>query len=197
MTQIRLGILHPGEMGISIAASAQNAQLTVLWVSAGRSKETIDRANQFKLIDAGDIANLCKKCEIIISVCPPEAADDVAKQVLEQNFTGLYVEANAISPQRSVNIGKSMTSAGVSYVDGGIIGPPAWKSGATCLYLSGERAEYVSRLFEKSPLSAQVLGEKAGDASALKMCYAAYTKALSHCCARYWLLLKNWGYVTT
>lgn len=176
MTQIRLGILHPGEMGISIAASAQDARHTVFWVSAGRSEETIDRAKQFKLIDAKNVANLCEECEIIISVCPPQAADDVANQVVEHNFSGLYVEANAISPQRSENIGKAMTSAGISYVDGGIIGPPAWRSGATCLYLCGEDAEHVSRLFEKGPLSTHVLGENVGDASALKMCFAAYTK---------------------
>ena len=44
------------------------------------------------------------------------------------------------------------------------------------MYLSGQDAEKVVQLFDKGPLDAQVLSEQIGDASALKMCFAAYTK---------------------
>ena len=40
----KIGILHPGEMGISIAASAQNNGHQVYWVSNGRSQKTKSRA---------------------------------------------------------------------------------------------------------------------------------------------------------
>ena len=40
----RIGILHPGEMGISIAASAKNSGCEVYWTSEGRSPATRERA---------------------------------------------------------------------------------------------------------------------------------------------------------
>jgi 3-hydroxyisobutyrate dehydrogenase-like beta-hydroxyacid dehydrogenase len=73
-------------------------------------------------------------------------------------------------------MGEAMEDTGVMFVDGGVIGGPAWKPKSTWLYLSGEKAERVARCFEAGPLETCVIGTKTGKASALKMCYAAYTK---------------------
>lgn len=172
----KIGILHPGQMGISVAASAQNSGQIVYWASEGRSPQTGDRAAQVGLKDAGTLAALCEMCDVIISVCPPHAAEEVAEQVLAHSFRGLYVDVNAISPQRSVRIGQRLTAAGLSYVDGGIIGLPAWESGKTWLYLSGPQAGEAAACFADGPLETGVIGESIGKASALKMCFAAYTK---------------------
>ena len=176
MQSRRLGILHPGNMGISIAASAQNSGCEVYWASEGRSQRTRQRAEEFHLTDAGTLAQLCQICPVVVSVCPPHAAEEVAAQVVAQGFTGLYVDANAISPRRAVRIGEMMVAAGVAFVDGGIIGGPAWEPGQTWLYLSGGRAQEVADCFSAGPLETDVIGEGIGRASALKMCYAAWTK---------------------
>lgn len=179
MTSLNVGILHPGEMGISVAASAQNSEHTVYWASERRSEQSRARAEEFGLVDAGTLANLCDTCSVIVSVCPPHAAEGVAEQVLEHKFTGLYLDANAISPQRAKRIGQALEEAGASFVDGGIIGGPAWKTQRTWLYLSGARAQEVASLFSTGPLEIRDIGEEIGKASALKMCYAAYTKGTS------------------
>ena len=57
-----------------------------------------------------------------------------------------------------------------------IIGGPAWEPGRTWLYLSGERAPEAASLFAAGPLETEVIGDLAGKASALKMCFAANTK---------------------
>lgn len=176
MAPQQIGILYPGEMGISIAASAQNSGHTVYWASAGRSAATQRRAAKFELRDAQTLAQLCAECSIIVSVCPPDAAETVAEQVIAQGYQGLYLDANAIAPQRAERIGQTMAAAGVSFVDGGIIGGPAWQPGTTWLYLSGPQAETAAACFSAGPLATQVIGETIGKASALKMCYAAYTK---------------------
>src|SRR5207245_2077552 len=132
----RIGILYPGAMGISIAASAQNSGHQVYWTSEGRSSATRERAAKFGLYDAGTIAALSAECSILLSVCPPHAAEDVAKQVLAGGFNGLYVDANAISPERTIRLGQMLAEAGVSFVDGGIIGEPAWQPNTQCLYLA-------------------------------------------------------------
>jgi 3-hydroxyisobutyrate dehydrogenase-like beta-hydroxyacid dehydrogenase len=175
-TTNRIGIIHPGEMGVSVAASAVNSGCEVYWASEGRSPETRERAAKHGLKDAGTVSNLCKTCSIILSICPPHAAEDVAWEVLGCGFSGMYVDANAISPQRTLKIGETMAAANVEFVDGGIIGGPAWTPGETVLYLAGKGADEIAECFVAGPLETRGLGEEIGKASALKMCYAAYSK---------------------
>ncbi|MFH1490421.1 MAG: DUF1932 domain-containing protein [Pseudomonadota bacterium] len=172
----KVGILHPGEMGSSVAASARNSGCNVYWTSEGRSGKTRERAEKHALMELPSLAELCQTCSVIVSVCPPHAAEEVAKGVLETSFQGVYLDANAISPQRVIRIGEMFQGSGVAFVDGGIIGPPAWKAGATWLYLAGGEGERVAECFSAGPLGTEVIGERTGKASALKMCYAAYTK---------------------
>jgi 3-hydroxyisobutyrate dehydrogenase-like beta-hydroxyacid dehydrogenase len=176
MTAQQIGILHPGAMGISIAVSAQKSGHQVYWASEGRSPATRDRAARFELRDAHTVAELCATCSMIVSVCPPHAAETVASDVVACGFNGLYLDANAIAPQRAVRIGEMMVQAGIAFVDGGIIGGPAWQPDSTWLYLSGPRADAVAACFSAGPLETRVLGATIGTASSLKMCFAAYTK---------------------
>jgi 3-hydroxyisobutyrate dehydrogenase-like beta-hydroxyacid dehydrogenase len=173
-----IGILHPGAMGISVAASALQSGHKVCYASEGRSDATLARASEQNLRDLGTLAQLCQTCSIIISVCPPHAAEDVAQDVIEQGFKGLYLDANAISPQKTKRIGEMLTSAGITFVDGGIIGGPAWDPGETWLYLSGPEAEAkrIADGFSEGLLETSIIDDEIGKASALKMCYAAYTK---------------------
>lgn len=176
MTTLKVGFLHPGALGISLAATAQNTGHMACWVSEGRSQETRERAVKFGLVDVQTLQKLCETCSIIVSVCPPHAAEEVAKKVLGCSFQGVYLDANAISPQRAERIGHLMTAAGIMFVDGGIVGGPAWEPGRTWLYLSGKDAPRVAASFSAGPLETSVIGESIGKASALKMCNAAYTK---------------------
>lgn len=172
----KIGILYPGEMGISVAASAINNGHPVYWTSAGRSDRTRARAEKLDLIELTSLSQLGQTSEIILSVCPPHAAEGVADSVIETGFKGFYLDANAISPQRAIRIGQRMEANGIHFVDGGIIGGPAWKPNETWLYLSGNDAEQIANCFIKGPLEAKIIGGEIGKASALKMCYAAYSK---------------------
>jgi 3-hydroxyisobutyrate dehydrogenase-like beta-hydroxyacid dehydrogenase len=172
MQDRKLGILHPGNMGISIAASALDSGCKVYWASEGRSLQTRERAEQFALHEVRTLAELCDNCSIVVSVCPPHAAE----QVLSHAYQGLYLDANAISPQRVRRISEKLDAAGVAFVDGGIVGGPAWEPGKTWLYLSGERAGEIADCLSGGPLETAIIGEEIGKASALKMCYAAWTK---------------------
>lgn len=172
----KIGILHPGEMGISIATSAINNGHQVYWLSQNRSDKTRTRAEKFNLLEIDSLFQLCRTCEIIISICPPHAAEDVASSVSKNGFQGFYLDANAISPQRAVQIKQILEVNQIHFVDGGIIGGPAWKPKETWLYLSGERANDIASCFSNGPFETKIIGTEIGKASALKMCYAAYSK---------------------
>jgi 3-hydroxyisobutyrate dehydrogenase-like beta-hydroxyacid dehydrogenase len=173
---MKIGILHPGEMGISIAASAINSGHQVYWLPENRSEKTHSRAEKHGLLEIASLEAMCKECEVILSVCPPHAAGDVANSAANAGFTGLYLDANAISPDRARRISHLIQTTGGTFVDGGIIGGPAWEPKSTWLYLSGEKAEEIASIFSNGPLETKVIGNEPGKASALKMCYAAYSK---------------------
>ncbi len=176
MSSRHIGFLHPGAMGISLAATALTAGHTVYWVSEGRGPETRARAEKHQLNEVRSMAELCERCSVIISVCPPHAAGEVAEKVLACRFDGVFADVNAISPQRVQQIGTSMHNAGMDFVDGGIIGPPVKEASRTVLYLSGPRAETMAECFTGGPLAVEIIGTEIGKASALKMCFAANTK---------------------
>ncbi|MGQ0571899.1 MAG: NAD(P)-binding domain-containing protein, partial [Armatimonadota bacterium] len=106
-----------------------------------------EAAMKFGLHDVRDLAHLCATCSLIVSVCPPDAADSVAQQVLAHAFDGVYLDANAIAPQRAVAMSQRMTAAGVAFVDGGIVGGPAWSAGTTRLCMSAPPAAEVAACF--------------------------------------------------
>jgi 3-hydroxyisobutyrate dehydrogenase-like beta-hydroxyacid dehydrogenase len=167
-----VGLLHPGAMGAEIGAILPGP---VLWAGDGRSAVTGARAERAGLVDVGRLEAVVAGADIILSVCPPAAALDVADQVHDLGFDGIYVDANAISPATA----RAVASRFARPVDGGIVGPPPTATGTTRLYLSGADAPQVARLVAGSRLEAVVLDGPAGSASALKMAYAGWTKGSS------------------
>ena len=176
MTIKTIALLHPGNMGSTIGAAAATSGARVVWASEQRSNASRERAKQAGLIDVQSLADAVRESDVVLSVCPPHAAVEVADSVARQNFKGIYVDANAISRPTAVEIGEIVSRAGASFVDGGIIGAPVKKAGTTRLYLSGARAPEVAELFSASMLAAKAIGPEPGAASALKVAYAAWTK---------------------
>jgi 3-hydroxyisobutyrate dehydrogenase-like beta-hydroxyacid dehydrogenase len=169
-----VGLLHPGEMGAAVGRCLTDAGHTVLWASDGRSEQTAARAAAAGLTDAGTPRKLAAEAAVILSICPPHAALDTAWVV--HGFTGLYLDANAISPGTAREVGQLITANGGRYVDGGIVGPPPATAGSTRLYLSGPDAAQVQELFAGTPLDAHIVSGAVTAASAVKMAYASWTK---------------------
>jgi 3-hydroxyisobutyrate dehydrogenase-like beta-hydroxyacid dehydrogenase len=168
---VRVGLLHPGAMGAAIGAALLANGHEVRWAAAGRSDATRARAEAEGLVEVATLAALTESSEVVISICPPEFAADVADAVRAAGFRGVFVDANAISPETARRIAPD--------VDGGVIGGPPRVAGTTRLYLSGPGAGAVAALFAGTPLDARVVDDRIGSASALKMSYAAYTKGVS------------------
>jgi len=167
-----IGLLHPGEMGAALGRVLRDRGHDVLWASSARSEATSRRAQAAGLDDVQSVQALVERSEVIFSVCPPHAARNVAHATLAS--AGLLVDGNAIAPATARDIAAERD--GSSFVDGGIVGPPPQSSGTTRLYLSGAQAFTIADLFEQSAVDARVVSENIGDASAVKMTYAAWTK---------------------
>jgi 3-hydroxyisobutyrate dehydrogenase-like beta-hydroxyacid dehydrogenase len=173
MPRNRLAVLHPGAMGAAVAACLVDRGHEVGWLHTGRSEATLRRAEQAGLTPFDDVAELLANTDIVFSICPPHGALEVARQLA--GFRGIVVDANAISPEMSVLIGRTVTGGGARYVDGGIIGPSPITAGTTRLYLAGDDGE-VASVIAGSALEVVRLAGAPPAASALKMMYAAWTK---------------------
>jgi len=176
MAMKTVALLHPGEMGAAIGACLCGRGLRVVWASAGRSTATRSRANAAGLEDLGALERALDVADIALSVCPPHGALELAREVAGHGFRGVYIDANAVSPATVRNVGRVVEAAEATFVDGGIIGPPPVPGVSSRIYLSGGRARDVAALFAGSNLEAIPLASEAGAASALKACYAAWTK---------------------
>jgi 3-hydroxyisobutyrate dehydrogenase-like beta-hydroxyacid dehydrogenase len=168
-----VGLLHPGEMGAAVGAVLRRTGARIRWASEGRSAETRARAEAAGLEDVGTAAALAA-ADVVFSICPPHAALDVARSL--GPFEGLYVDANAVAPATTRDVAEVVRALGGRFVDGGIVGAPPREVGSTRLYLSGADADEAAELFAGSILNARVVSDEVGDASAVKMAYAAWTK---------------------
>lgn len=171
-----VALLHPGNMGATIGAAAASSGVRVIWISENRSEASRRRASEAGLTEVESLREAVEQSAVILSVCPPHAALELARSVASFCFSGIYVDANAVSRATAEAIGKIVTAAGAAFVDGGIIGSPVKRPGTTRLYLSGSRAAEVADLFAASMLDARAIGDAPGAASALKICYAGWTK---------------------
>ncbi|MCC5950047.1 MAG: NAD(P)-dependent oxidoreductase [Nitriliruptoraceae bacterium] len=179
-----IGVLHPGAMGAAVAGALQQAGHDVSWVVTGRSDATRRRAADVGLHGVPDLATLVGRVDVLVSICPPHAAVEVASAVRSGGFQGCYLDANAIAPATVAEVAEVLgadpvsgtASAGITFVDGGIVGGPDLAAGRTELVLSGEAAGPTAELLAVDQPGIVVLDDRLGTASALKMAFAAWSK---------------------
>jgi 3-hydroxyisobutyrate dehydrogenase-like beta-hydroxyacid dehydrogenase len=176
----RVGLLFPGEMG-ALVGSAVNGD--VLWASEGRSEATRRRAESFR--DIGTVRELVAESEVVISLCPPAIAEDVAGEVAAEGFAGIYVEGNAIAPERVERIAGYLRC-----VDGAVI-----SARNVNLYLSGEPDDVaeIAALFPSGEVKPIPLEGGVGAASALKMAFGGWNKIGSALTAQAYAIARAYG----
>lgn len=162
-----VAVISPGDMGSAVGRRLSEAGTRVVTALAGRSERTRALAADAGFVDAGSLAEAVRQADVLLSIVPPGRALEVARAV-GRDPGPLYVDCNAISPATARSVGELV---GDRYVDAGIIGFP----GAPRFYASGRHAHELTEL----PLDVRVLDGEIGQASALKMCYAALTKGLT------------------
>lgn len=174
-----VAIVATGAMGAAIGAVLTRNGLRVITNLAGRSEDSRRRAQEAGMEDTGSDDALAAEADIVLSVVPPACAGELAERVAAvapRHRPLTYLDCNAIAPQTMQRIGARLSSAGVTPIDGGIVGPPPHpEQKQPRLYVSGPDMSPALRLKDFG-LDVRPAGDKIGDASALKLCYAALTK---------------------
>jgi L-threonate 2-dehydrogenase len=182
--------MSPGDMGHAIGATLRHGGgLRVITCLAGRSPRTRALAAAAGIEDTGSDDALVREADVLLSVLVPAEALALAERLApairataqsrEDSRPLVYADLNAIAPQTARRIGEVVTGAGARFVDGGIIGgPPQPGASSPRIYLSGPDAPALAALGNHG-LDVRCMGGDIGQASGLKMCYAALTKGLT------------------
>ncbi len=180
MTNIQtIAILSPGDMGHSVGNVLRENGLRVISCLGDRSERTRDLATEAGIEDVPTYADLVREADLLLSILVPAQAVNAAQRVAEAlTATGtelVYADCNAIAPQTVREVAGTITRAGGTFIDGSIIGGPPRGESHPRLYVSGSDTAPMEVLNEYG-LHVVPLGGEIGLASALKMCYSAWTK---------------------
>ena len=174
-----VGILSPGDMGAAIGRMLRDRGLDVVTCLAGRSELTRLRAREAGFRDAPSLDALVSEVDLLLSVLVPAEALPLAEQVAaglgRTGATPVYADCNAIAPQTVARIDRLIAAAGATFIDAGIIGGPPRLGSNTRIYCSGPDTAPLEAL-GACGLDVRVVGPEIGQASGLKMVYAASTK---------------------
>ncbi len=175
-----IAILSPGDMGQGVGGALVQRGFDVVTCLAGRGDATRARAERAGFRDVADLETLVSEAAIVLSILPPEAAPEIARDVAaamgRTGKTPPYADCNAVSPETTRAIGETLGAASADFIDGGIVGAAPGKSEQPVrIYVSGPRAEIMTEL-DGNGIAIRPCGPEIGRASAVKMCYAAVSK---------------------
>ena len=171
---MRIAVFHPGARGSQLARQLVANGHEVHWVPYGRSQASAERAEAAGLIGTS-FAEAVGTAEVVLCSCAPQGAVDVARQVGTAGFTGIYIEANPLSPTSLQAAQDALPAA--TFVDAGVVGPPPTGGPSpTHLMLSGPAASTAAALWTGTAATPMVVGDAVGAASAAKSSYALYNK---------------------
>jgi 3-hydroxyisobutyrate dehydrogenase-like beta-hydroxyacid dehydrogenase len=174
-----VGLLSPGDMGHVVGQVLLQHGMRVVTCLQGRSERTHTLSRKAGIAEVPTHEQLVREADLLLSILVPEEALNTARVVAQAlgnaGATTLYADCNAVSPRTVRAIAEVITAAGSRFVDAGIIGSPPRREGATRFYASGPDVEEFAEL-GRYGLDVRPLGLEIGQASGIKMCYAAFTK---------------------
>jgi 3-hydroxyisobutyrate dehydrogenase-like beta-hydroxyacid dehydrogenase len=177
-----VAILSPGEMGHAIGRVLAKRGLRVITSLDGRSERTAGLARAAGIEDVGSLDRVVGEADVVLSVLPsaaaPEVAREVARRLRQRSRPLTFVECNAMAPHVVREIASGVADAGGRVVDVGIVGSPPTETRTPRFYASGpDLGPFLA--FRDYGLDVRPLGAEIGQASAMKMGYAALTKGLT------------------
>ena len=182
MTIRAVAILSPGDMGHAVGQRLREHERDVITCLAGRSDRTRALAEKAGIREVANLEELVTQADLIMSMTVSAAVPSLCQEVADAlRVTGadtLFAECNAISPQLTRELEPVLTAAGGRFVDVSIIGGPPRPGYSPHFYTSGPHAAAFAEVGHFG-LEVRPLAGETGQASGIKMCYAAMTKGSS------------------
>ena len=177
-----VAVPSPGDMGSGVGRELIARGFRVRTCLAGRSERSRRLAEAAGLERADSLDALVASADVVLSILPPAAAegfaDEAADALRRTGARPAFADCNAIAPATARRVAARIAGAGTgaAFIDAGIIGAAPGRSGLpTRFYCSGPDTSALEAL-DGPNLRVRRLGDEVGQASAMKMVYAAVTK---------------------
>ena len=174
-----VAIMSPGDMGHAVGQVLSESGIDVITCTDGRSQRTKNLAEKAGLRQVATLEDMVIQADLVLSIMVPSKAMSFVREIsphFESSKTPTYfADCNAVSPQSALAMAEVINQAGGKFIDGGIIGTAPTKGDTPRFYVSGPDASVVMGLDGRG-IIVKAIGNKVGQASGIKMCYAALTK---------------------
>ena len=174
-----VAIMSPGDMGHAVGQVLSESGIDVITCTDGRSQRTKNLAEMAGLRQVATLEDMVIQADLVLSIMVPSKAMSFVREIsphFESSKTPTYfADCNAVSPQSALAMAEVINQAGGKFIDGGIIGTAPTKGDTPRFYVSGPDASVVMEL-DCRGIIVKAIGNKVGQASGIKMCYAALTK---------------------
>lgn len=174
-----VAITSPGDMGHAIGRVLKAQGLDVITCLEGRSTRTQGLARQAGLREVDSLQDVVHQADLVLSIlvpCEAEAAATAFATAMDECGRAThYVDCNAIALQTAQRINQAIVTSGGIFTDASLIGFPPGTGTPPRLYVSGPHAEMI-RFLDGPGMAVKHIGPQIGQASGIKMCYAAMTK---------------------
>ena len=172
---MKIGFLGFGEVASTLASGLLNNGVDVFTCVEGRSLKTKKLAQKTELSLCKSNRELAESSDILISAVTPLQATEVAKFV--GNYSkGIYVDINNVSPFTVKEALSYIKNRKVVYAS--IIGSVRKKGLGVNILASGPYCEQFAELNQYG-MNINIIGDKIGQASAVKMFRSSFTKGIS------------------
>lgn len=175
---MKLGYIGYGEAAHSMASGFAEAGLTGQYAFS-RTFSYSGKPEQAGVTRVASLEELCAVCSTIFVLTPNTAAVEMARKTAPFLKEGIvYVDLTSSNPKLMEEVEEIIRPTGALFVDGAMLNSLPKMRNKTKTVISGEGAPLLLERAAGWGMRLELVGERAGAASSIKMIQALYTKTL-------------------
>jgi 3-hydroxyisobutyrate dehydrogenase-like beta-hydroxyacid dehydrogenase len=183
---LKLGLLGFGEVGYTFAkgilekgSACQVYTHDVCQNDGWKGEQIRARAAEAKAMLVDSVEDLVRNSDIILGIVPSKASNSAAKTIAQFLTSGqAYCDLSSASPPVKKEAAQILQSCKGTFVDGAIMGAMSAYGFKVPIFVSGEGAEQATGELKKVGFNLTNVGPEPGNASAVKMLRASFTKGI-------------------
>jgi 3-hydroxyisobutyrate dehydrogenase-like beta-hydroxyacid dehydrogenase len=195
----RIALIGFGEVGTHFAkeliGTGRHEISTYDILFSGRKGEDLkDRARQLRAEPCASATEAAKGALVVISAVTATSARDVAEEAGRYlKPDQFFLDINSVSPEIKRADEKAVTCSGAVYVEAAVMAPVAPYGIKVPMLLGGGQAKKLAALLNPSGMNMQVVSDKVGHASAIKMCRSVFIKGIEALAVEGFLAARRYG----
>lgn len=183
---MKIGFIGFGEAAFNLASGLESEGLSdILAYDSMESDCTLgkliqQRAQEANVTLISDVEQLVLSVDTIIAAVPSSFTLDVCNKIKNHlRSNQIYADVSASTPNTKMKIWENVRERGVLFVDAAMMGSLPKDKHKVPIMASGNGAKRFKELMTPYNMNITIVGEKAGDASAIKLIRSIFMKGIA------------------